>query len=388
MANSIKFMNEGFECKYGNIKPDLCEQIYTVLKRLTEANMSAEDEADTKLLYSIYDKKLQRSNAALTPEEKAVLKKYNLGDVYPHKNGWGARRASTVSAPLGLDVYEPIKRGQHIRSTETNRNVNLADRARKMRTRAYNKGAVGEYDRDFKNNYDTMKKDIRSRDYHEKELNSLDKEYDEKEAKLLKQLDSLKKDREQSRKYHQGELDASNSHINKMLKRESLLSEDKLTGFNDGEKLKHEINEFFENLVIRWNHEYDIQLTRADLDNAYEFVMLHFLWDEVLDEAFKKKIVESNTSSSPVHTLDSLEKDTYSSEPVIYGDSELIRFYYSDGDSIIVNPDRFTINSYYAFNQLGNNSWEIYINTDSQEAYEPVQDDLSFEEVCEYLTTK
>ena len=89
-----------------------------------------------------------------------------------------------------------------------------------------------------------------------------------------------------------------------------------------------------------------------------------------------------------VHTLDSLEKDTYSSEPVIYGDSELIRFYYSDGDSIIVNPDKFMINSYYAFNQLGNNSWGIYINTDSQEAYEPVQDDLSFEEVCEYLTTK
>ena len=48
-----------------------------------------------------------------------------------------------------------------------------------------------------------------------------------------------------------------------------------------------------------------------------------------------------------------------------------------------VNPDRFTINSYYAFNQLGNNSWEIYINTDSQEAYEPVQDDLSFEELLD-----
>ena len=225
MANSIKFMNEGFEAKYGNIKPDLCEQIYTVLKRLTEANMSPEDEADTKLLYSIYDKKLQRSNAALTPEEKAVLNKYNLGDVYPHKNGWGTKRASTVSAPLGLDVYEPIKRGQHIRSTETNRNVNLADRARKMSTRAYNKGAVGEYDRDFKNNYDTMKKDIRSRKYHQKNLDSLDKEYDEKEAKLLKQLDSLKKDREQSREYHQMSLDASNSRINKMLKRESLLKE-------------------------------------------------------------------------------------------------------------------------------------------------------------------
>ena len=488
MANSIKFMNEGFEAKYGNIKPDLCEQIYTVLKRLTEANMSPEDEADTKvlyriykkkmqnsdaqlspkelqvldkynleeprtskdyhgrkdvrsstrtdsefrgpnvfepvkrdgyinrkanladrakkmdarsnsrddigkydkdyrlnymymknavndkkynqrkldnldreydqeesnlrarldalkkereqeksrynsaiknsqyeintllkresldklqeaistlnerkqewsdedkvdseLLYSIYDKKLQRSNAALTPEEKAVLNKYNLGDVYSYKNSWGAKRAST-GYTQGSDVYEPIKRGQHVRGTETNRKVNLADRARKMGTRAHDKGAVGEYDRDFQNNYRAMKDDIRSRKYHQKNLDSLDKEYDEKEAKLLKQLDSLKKDRERSRGYHQKSLDASNSHINKMLKRESLLSEDKLTGFNDGEKLKHEINEFFENLVIRWNHEYDIQLTRADLDNAYEFVMLHFLWDEVLDESFKKKL--------------------------------------------------------------------------------------------------
>ena len=75
MANSIKFMNEGFDAKYGNIKPDLCEEIYNVLKRLTEANMSPEDERDTKLLYSIYDKIKERSNAKLTPEEQSVLKK-------------------------------------------------------------------------------------------------------------------------------------------------------------------------------------------------------------------------------------------------------------------------------------------------------------------------
>lgn len=225
MANSIKFMNEGFEAKYGNIKPDLCEQIYTVLKRLTEANMSPEDEADTKLLYSIYDKKLQRSNAALTPEEKAVLNKYNLGDVYSYKNSWGNKRAAT-GYTQGSDVYEPIKRGQHVRSTETNRNVNLADRARKMGMRAYNKGAVGEYDRDFQNNYRAMKDDIWDRKYYQKKLDSIDKAYDEKEAKLLKQLDILKKDREQSREYHQMSLDASNSRINKRLKRESLLSED------------------------------------------------------------------------------------------------------------------------------------------------------------------
>lgn len=202
----------------------LQEAISTLNERKQE--WSDEDKVDSELLYSIYDKKLQRSNAALTPEEKAVLNKYNLGDVYSYKNGWGAKRAAT-GYTQGSDVYEPIKRGQHVRSTETNRNVNLADRARKMGMRAYNKGAVGEYDRDFKNNYNTMKDDIWSRKYHQKNLDSLDKEYDEKEAKLLKQLDSLKKDKENSKRYHQGALDASKSHINKMLKRESLLSEDK-----------------------------------------------------------------------------------------------------------------------------------------------------------------
>ena len=224
MANSIKFMNEGFEAKYGNIKPDLCEQIYTVLKRLTEANMSPEDEADTKLLYSIYNKKMKRSNAALTPEEKAVLKKYNLEDPQVSTDYYGTKRVHSKSG--NSDVFEPVKRGQHTHSTATNRNVNLADRARKMGMRAHNKGAVGKYDRDFQNNYRDMKDDIWDRKYYQKKIDSIDKAYDEKEAKLLKQLDSLKKDREQSREYHQMSLDASNSRINRRLKRESLLSED------------------------------------------------------------------------------------------------------------------------------------------------------------------
>ena len=218
MANSIKFMNEGFEAKYGNIKPDLCEQIYTVLKRLTEANMSPEDEADTKLLYSIYKKKMKRSNAALTPEEKSVLKKYNLEDPQVSTDYYGTKRVHSKSG--NSDVFEPVKKQGYM-----NNNVNLADRARKMKGRYDSKTGVGKYDRDFQNNYRAMKDDIWDRKYYQKKLDSIDKAYDEKEAKLLKQLDSLKKDREQSREYHQMSLDASNSRINKRLKRESLLKE-------------------------------------------------------------------------------------------------------------------------------------------------------------------
>ena len=281
MANSIKFMNEGFESKYGNIKPDLCEQIYTVLKRLTEANMSPEDEADTKLLYSIHKKRMKRSNAALTPEEKAVLKKYNLEDPQVSTDYYGTKRVHSKSGDS--DVFEPVKKQGYM-----NNNVNLADRARKMKGRYDSKTGVGKYDNDYRQSYIDMKHEVDRKNNFQGNLNVIDNYYRDEEEKLLKQLDTLRKDHESSREISQRELDASNSRINKMLKRESLLSEDKLTGFNDGEKLKHEINEFFENLVIRWNHEYDIQLTRADLDNAYEFVMLHFLWDEVLDESLKK----------------------------------------------------------------------------------------------------
>ena len=287
MANSIKFMNEGFESKYGNIKPDLCEQIYTVLKRLTEANMSPEDEADTKLLYSIYKKKMQNSNAELSPKELQVLDKYNLEEPRTSKDYRGRKdvRSSTRtdSEFRGPNVFEPVKRDGSI-----NRKANLADRAKKMDARSNSRDDIGKYDKDYRLNYMYMKNAVNDKKYNQRKLDNLDREYDQEESNLRARLDALKKEREQEKSRYNSAINNSQYEINTLLKRESLLSEDKLTGFNDGEKLKHEINEFFENLVIRWNHEYDIQLTRADLDNAYEFVMLHFLWDEVLDESFKK----------------------------------------------------------------------------------------------------
>lgn len=224
MANSIKFMNEGFEAKYGNIKPDLCEQIYTVLKRLTEANMSPEDEADTKLLYSIYKKKLKRSNAALSPEEKAVLKKYNLEDPQVSTDYYGIKRVHSKSG--NSDVFEPVKKQGYM-----NNNVNLADRARKMKGRYDSKTGVSKYDNDYRQSYKDMKHEVDRKNNFQGNLNVIDNYYKDEEEKLLKQLDTLRKDHESSREISQRELDASNSRINKMLKRESLLSED--GGYDD-----------------------------------------------------------------------------------------------------------------------------------------------------------
>ena len=254
MANSIKFMNEGFEAKYGNIKPDLCEQIYTVLKRLTEANMSPEDEADTKLLYSIYKKKMKRSNAALTPEEKAVLKKYNLEDPQVSTDYYGIKRVHSKSG--NSDVFEPVKKQGYM-----NNNVNLADRARKMRGRYDSKTGVGKYDNDYRQSYKDMKHEVDRKNNFQGNLNVIDNYYKDEEEKLLKQLDTLRKDHESSREISQRELDASNSRINKMLKRESLLkeSDDEFNVFGGSRK------DFLSDL-------YDIE--RA-LDSVYDGLATH-----------------------------------------------------------------------------------------------------------------
>ena len=218
MANSIKFMNEGFESKYGNIKPDLCEQIYTVLKRLTEANMSPEDEADTKLLYSIYKKKMKRSNAALTPEEKSVLKKYNLEDPQVSTDYYGIKRVHSKSGDS--DVFEPVKKQGY-----TNNNVNLADRARKMKGRYDSKTGVGKYDDDYRQSYKDMKHEVDRKNNFQGNLNVIDNYYRDEEEKLLKQLDTLRKDHESSREISQREFNTHKSNIDRMLKRESLLKE-------------------------------------------------------------------------------------------------------------------------------------------------------------------
>ena len=221
MANSIKFMNEGFESKYGNIKPDLCEQIYTVLKRLTEANMSSEDEADTKVLYRIYKKKMQNSDAQLSPKELQVLDKYNLEEPRTSKDYRGRKdvRSSTRtdSEFRGPNVFEPVRRDGYI-----NRKANLADRAKKMDARSNSRDDIGKYDKDYRLNYMYMKNAVNDKKYNQRKLDNLDREYDQEESNLRARLDALKKEREQEKSRYNSAIKNSQYEINTLLKRESL----------------------------------------------------------------------------------------------------------------------------------------------------------------------
>ena len=218
MANSIKFMNEGFS-KYENIKPSFEDCLYEAMKSLTERRQewSDEDKKDNELLWSIFDKRQERSNAKLTPDEKSVLKKYDIEDPYNFapdtRYNYADRRVVAKTSPTtNLFDSEVQSLGNN---TRYNTKVNLADRARKQKSRYLAKKDVDKYSQDSATKVDLMKRALKDRDYHNKNLNDLDSKYDKKIKELERQRDFS---RDYSTKYR----DRAQDDINKLLKRESL----------------------------------------------------------------------------------------------------------------------------------------------------------------------
>lgn len=218
MSNSIKFMNEGFS-KYENIKPSFEDCLYEAMKSLTERRQkwSDEDKKDNELLWSIFDKRQERSNAKLTPEEQNVLKKYDIEDPYNFapdtRYHYADKRVVARTSPTtNLFDNEVQSLG---RNTKYNTKVNLADRARKQKSRYLAKKDVDKYSQDSTDKVDQMKRALKDRDYHNKNLNDLDSKYDKKIKELERQRDS-------SKDYNTRYRDAAQKDINKLLKRESL----------------------------------------------------------------------------------------------------------------------------------------------------------------------
>lgn len=218
MANSIKFMNEGFS-KYENIKPLFEDCLYEAMKSLTERRQewSDEDKKDNELLWSIFDKRQERSNAKLTPDEKSVLKKYDIEDPYnfapdTRYNYADKRVVAKTSPTTNLFDNEVQSLG---RNTKYNTKVNLADRARKQKSRYLAKKDVDKYSQDSTDKVNSMKGELRTRKYYNNELNDVDSRYNKRIKDLEAERDS-KKDR--YAKY----VSDSQSKIDKLLKRESL----------------------------------------------------------------------------------------------------------------------------------------------------------------------
>lgn len=227
---------------------DFLEALSNKLSQMNEAEMSDEDKRDNQILRRIYNKTQRRANAALTPEEQAVLDKYGLirstGNKDIVKLDTNKYSGTSVTSPHqyfsgGADVHDD--------------RVNLADRARKIPDRQPIRDYLrsGEYrvsDTTFdhdpkgksKNTFQRkmnransaqmqqpmqdMKRLISDRNYEQGRLDKADTEYQATIAKAKadyeKRIKGAEDALEFTKKYSSRGVDVANAEINRMLKRD------------------------------------------------------------------------------------------------------------------------------------------------------------------------
>lgn len=227
---------------------DFLEALSNKLSQMNEAEMSDEDKRDNQILRSIYNKTQRRANAALTPEEQAVLDKYGLYRSTGNKDimmaGKDAYHANTITSPHNYFVG-----GVDVRDDR----VNLADRARKMPNRqptrdylrsgeynvsdtTFDHDPKGKYNNTFQRKMNTansakmqkpmfdMRRLIHDRNYEQDRLDKADTEYQATIAKAKadyeKRIKSAENSLEFTKKYSSRGVDVANAEINRMLKRD------------------------------------------------------------------------------------------------------------------------------------------------------------------------
>ena len=212
-------------------------RIQECLKRLNEAEMSDEDKADSEVLRNIYYKTQQRANAALTPDEKAVLAKYGLS------------RDSGTKNIVDKDWNRLVQR----RRGQDSDKVNLADRARKMGPREKNNkdlylayrssdttdshDARGRYRQTYQRQRNIansanmqepvqqMKNALHSRNFANKELNSIDANAEDRRQKEINRhndaMAAIDNDAKWRRKTYSDSKERNQKTIDKLLKRKT-----------------------------------------------------------------------------------------------------------------------------------------------------------------------
>ena len=226
---------------------DFLEALSEKMSQMNEAEMSAEDKRDNQILRNIYVKTQRRANAALTPEEQAVLDKYGLYRSTEKKDimkpGKDAFHARSITSPPqyfkgGVDVHDD--------------RVNLADRARKISDRqpirdfvnsgdynfydtTYNHDPKGNYKNTFQRKMNRahsaqmqqpmqdMKRLISTRNYEQGRLDKADANYKDAIAKAKSDYEKRMKSAEDSlastKKYASKSVNDANAEIDRMLKR-------------------------------------------------------------------------------------------------------------------------------------------------------------------------
>lgn len=239
-------------------KESLRRAIEEKLNSLNEAEMSAEDKHDSDILKQIYRKIQVRGNAALTPEEKEVLQKYDLGRNTYTKNIGSVRRDIPTSNVYIFNKDDELPRvdpktGDIYRRSDR---INYADRARKRPERGENANRfeddyfapAPDYEREHQANNDEywngmkyqrreriadnqqMTKDVRNmKDILQRRKRAqqfVDNSQAEQDAKINKlkleyerRIDSLKKYYDDANQNSKSKIDRANNEIDALLKR-------------------------------------------------------------------------------------------------------------------------------------------------------------------------
>lgn len=173
---------------------DIFENYYKKLQEeCIEEKMSPEDEHDSAILKSIIDKTSERTNASLTPEEKEILKKYNLSRSNRNVLVPGITRYYNWSdAELAsLEGGNKRERGHRRRYSNGEKaynpsptrhdssQVNYADMARKRpeRDTAKLKTLQGDKITQYKDAQRDLRNAIWHRDYHQEYIDTADQAY-------------------------------------------------------------------------------------------------------------------------------------------------------------------------------------------------------------------
>lgn len=229
------------------------------LNSLNEAEMSDEDKHDSEILKQIYQKTQSRANAALTQEEKDVLKKYNLERV-PHIKNIRSAEGSYRNSIFHDKEFEGSYNWSTIKKLPPKSDkINYADRARKrpardaqqfdMRDRDFWDIPTPDYERrhevdsdEYKpktyqqrqrysdnqkmtQNVRDMTRALRDRKESQKKLDSSDSVYQAEIDKLKKEYEDRLARAQRSQKYRtdsdRRNLDYANQRINSLLKKEN-----------------------------------------------------------------------------------------------------------------------------------------------------------------------
>ena len=273
------------------------------LNSLNEAEMSDEDKHDSEILKQIYQKTQARANAALTQEEKDVLKKYNLERVPYSKNIRSAEGPYRTSIFDDKEFESSYKWSTGKELPPKSDKINYADRARKrperdaqqfdMRDRDFWDMPTPNYERNHEiedgkyrsktyqqrqrysdnqkmtQNVRDMTRALRDRKDSQKKLDSADSVYQAEIDKLKKEYEDRLARAQRSQKYRtdsdRRNLDYANQRISSLLKKE-----------NYNRMNKEVISEALDSLKNRLVEAYE------DFDEFYDDV-----WQKAMDSGIE-----------------------------------------------------------------------------------------------------